>query len=151
MHGQSPWTAIGGACRPALAGVRWQDSLGYGNYTTQRPTPAQQMSQTSGDGQGNHIYLKKRLLEQMKWKEGMKIRSTNIESAPPRKKKFATLTHRSVYEVRCSKKRKIVQNKLFQALQDLRVLSFNSTQACHWASCIFGRYKGEVAVGEIAL
>ena len=42
------------------------------------------------------IYLKRRLLEQMKWKEEMKVRSTNVESAPPRKKKFATLAHQLV-------------------------------------------------------
>lgn len=34
--------------------------------------------------------------------------------------------------------------------KDLCVLSFNSTQACRWATCVFGRYKGEVTVGEIA-
>jgi hypothetical protein len=27
----------------------------------------------------------------------------------------------------------------------------SSTQACRWATCVFGRYKGEVTVGEIAL
>ena len=42
------------------------------------------------------IYLIRRLLEQMKWKEEMKVRSTNVESAPPRKKKFATLAHQLV-------------------------------------------------------
>ena len=42
------------------------------------------------------IYLKRRLLEQMKWKEEMKVRSTNVESAPPRKNKFATLAHQLV-------------------------------------------------------
>jgi len=33
--------------------------------------------------------------------------------------------------------------------KDLCVLS--STQACRWATCVFGRYKGEVTVGEIVL
>jgi hypothetical protein len=32
----------------------------------------------------------------MKWKEEMKVRSTNVESAPPRKNQFATLAHQLV-------------------------------------------------------
>ena len=70
------------------------------------------------------IYLKRRLLEQMKWKEEMKVRSTNVESAPPRKKKFATLTHQLVslsMKFSAQKREKKDQNKLFQALQVLYI------------------------------
>ena len=60
----------------------------------------------------------------MKWKEEMKVRSTNVESAPPRKKKFATLAHQLVslsMKFSAQKREKKDQNKLFQALQVLYI------------------------------
>ena len=58
----------------------------------------------------------------MKWKEEMKVRSTNVES--PRKNQFATKAHQLVslsMKLSAQKREKKDQNKLFQALQVLYI------------------------------
>ena len=64
----------------------------------------------------------------MKWKEEMKVRSTNVESAPPRKKKFATLAHQLVslsMKFSAQKREKKTKTSFFKLLF---VLQSNITQ-----------------------